>query len=92
LMFNPPKGPIIFLLLICETYLWYCLFSNSTENWFIIWNWKQEMNLYILNHEFGLYVDALSEQVHFLAALFWNADNALRYVLLIIAILQLFPS
>jgi YQGE family putative transporter len=45
---------------------------------------------YILNHEFGLYVGRLVGAGTFLGiAYFGNADNALRYALLIIAILQL---
>ncbi|MFT5266533.1 MAG: YQGE family putative transporter [Polaribacter sp.] len=45
---------------------------------------------YILNHEFGLYVGRLVGAGTFLGiAYFGNADNALRYALLIIALLQL---
>jgi YQGE family putative transporter len=45
---------------------------------------------YILNHEFGLYVGRLVGAATFLGiAYFGNADNALRYALLIIALLQL---
>lgn len=45
---------------------------------------------YILNHEFGLYVGRLLGAGTFLGiAYFGNADNALRYALLIIAIIQL---
>ncbi|MFT7163485.1 MAG: YQGE family putative transporter [Flavobacterium sp.] len=45
---------------------------------------------YILNHEFGLYVGRLVGAGTFLGiAYFGNADDALRYALLIIAVLQL---
>ncbi|MGO4816893.1 MFS transporter [Flavobacterium sp. W22_SRS_FP1] len=45
---------------------------------------------YILNHEFGLYVGRLLGAGTFLGiAYFGNADNALRYALLIIAVMQL---
>ena len=45
---------------------------------------------YILNHEFGLYVGRLLGAGTFLGiAFFGNADDALRYALLIIAVIQL---
>lgn len=45
---------------------------------------------YILNHEFGLYVGRLLGAGTFLGiAYFGNADDALRYALLIIAVIQL---
>jgi len=45
---------------------------------------------YILNHEFGLYIGRLLGAGTFLGiAYFGNADDALRYALLIIAVIQL---
>ncbi|TDD94723.1 MFS transporter [Flavobacterium cellulosilyticum] len=92
LMFNSTGAIIfIFLLLIARPILDIAYFPiqlkvidilSSIEN-------RNEFS-YILNHEFGLYVGRLFGAGTFLGiAYFGNADDALRYALLIIAFIQL---
>lgn len=92
LMFNSTGVIIfIFLLLIARPILDIAYFPIQLKVIDILSELENRNEFsYILNHEFGLYIGRLVGAGTFLGiAYFGNADDALRYALLIIAVLQL---